>query len=557
MNFNMKLHWTIAFFFCLCASIFLMVLSIYSHESNIALTHDELWDYMHAVAYSKNSMIVPSYDMNVMGFRFPLITGPYQGAMKVWLVTPIIKAIGSSPFVLHSINIFFAVLYLLALYWALIALLDKTRATIVLLLPIVDTKFLLMASMDYGPFLLQNAFIALSIGLILRLFVAWNIRQFIAFCFILGCSFSQKLTATPIIISFALVSFIVMFPFIREQTAKKQYYRLIIVLISCAIVFMIPLVPYLIYFYNSGFSELLSLTASSQKYGYFVKLTNTIYALLDWKGNAWCEQISAYKPLDATGYYLPSIMCSVFIPVAFLLSLLERKNFSLRSPIIFVISMLLINILVYSFFDGLVRPWHYLSLQPIYIVTIVLSIFFTQRCFASSFKKHAIIVQGVFSIFFVFIMLSTFNNGRYILANIEREKGNLITSPALYRIAAVLKEIAPRKLYALNYSIGYPLYVILHGQVDMREFAFSSLTNKEISDIVNQIQAEQGVCLVSRFIKNYGNDKGWVSWLNKEPVIFDLQSILNQEKDNLFILRELDNYGTEFMLVCNNNGLKH
>ena len=72
---------------------------------NIAVTHDELWDYYPAVGMLNAESLVPQQEVMIFGFPLPLVTGPYQGALKTWLIVPVLKLFGTSPAVLRGINV--------------------------------------------------------------------------------------------------------------------------------------------------------------------------------------------------------------------------------------------------------------------------------------------------------------------------------------------------------------------------------------------------------------------------------------------------------------------
>ena len=126
---------------------------------NVGLFQDGLWDFFPAIGMLKAHSIFGPQEIKIFGYPLPLVSGPYSGALKIWILAPLLALLGTSPQIILALNVLFGLIYLLALYWALLPVIDKTWASLVFLLPLIDANYLLTVPLDDGIFIFQYIFI--------------------------------------------------------------------------------------------------------------------------------------------------------------------------------------------------------------------------------------------------------------------------------------------------------------------------------------------------------------------------------------------------------------
>ena len=183
---------------------------------NIGLFHDELWDFIPAVGMIHAAPIAGWLEFRIFGYPLPLVSGPYQGALKAWVSAPLLMITGTTPRMLLAVNVLFAMVYLIALYWAILPIAGRKWAWLVFASPFVDTNFLITAPMDTGPSLFQYIFISLTLGVLFRYLSSSDMKYYRMIWFFTGCVLAQKLTSIPVVIAFIILTGILSFGRFRQ-----------------------------------------------------------------------------------------------------------------------------------------------------------------------------------------------------------------------------------------------------------------------------------------------------------------------------------------------------
>ena len=532
------------------ASLLFLLYSMDVISKSIGFYWDELWDYVPSVAMIRGDSMQGSQEIRLFHHPVPLVSGPYQGALKVWVAAPLIKLFGTLPHRILTINVLFGMIYLLALYWALLPAIGRW-SWLVFASPFLDTNFLLVAPMDYGPSLFQYTFISLAMGALFRYLADSDMKYYRLIWFFTGCILAQKLTAIPIVISLIAITIVISCrAFWRTavnhqlRAAAKSY------VIIPSLLFLIPMIPHFLYFWRSGLRDLLTMTADGARFPYFGSLMDNFkYFSTMFDGSDWCQRIT----LDySTPAKLPPVLF-VFVLVVMAASLViyftsgsEKRH---CMPAIVSIALLLGNFLIYPVFRGLYRPWHFFVLTPLFACCGILSCANCLSYLANRWRKFAVYIQCVVALFLTLCVTFGAARGFEVLRWIESRKGVCLTSPAITEAYEALKAANVKMIYGLSYSIAQPIYVLSKGTIRVEELGFTDLTKEKIDELLKNVRENSEAAIVYRFCGCKEGDPNWIRWLNRDPPIVEFIRRVDSEHSSLDIKTIRDGRKTDFVLI--------
>jgi hypothetical protein len=518
---------------------------------NIGLYQDGLWDFFPAVAMLKAHSISGSQEIKIFGHPLPLVSSPYSGALKIWILAPLLALLGTSPRIVLVLNILFGLIYLLALYWALLPVIDKKWASLVFLLPLIDGNYLLTVPLDNGIFVFQYIFISLTIGALFRYLASSRLRYYWMSWFFCGCLLAQKLTSIPIVISFAVVLIVLpckrFFQLAGALGTKRAVTRF---LAFSAVPFLVPLLPHSIYFLKTGLHDLFAMTADGRRAPYFSALSYCIsFFGRMFDGSDWYRRITLDNVSDvATPPYWA--ICGIAIVLcSFLLYFTSDDNKRYGKYTLICIGLGACSFLLYPAFKGLDRPWHFYVLAPTFICCCIIA---GANCVShclTSFKKYGkVAVLLLFTVFSSGVALSALH-GIQLLKEVEKHKGACLTSPGVYDIYKEIAASNVRTVYTINYSLAYSFYVFSKGSLSVEDVAWTDLTREKIEELFQKIRMDPGAAIAYRYCGTKDWDPDWIRWLNREPQVFDFKKRLEIEDSTLDVARFRDDRQTEYVLI--------
>ncbi len=531
----------------LCSLIFLLS-AVNVLKDNVALYHDAVWDFIPAVAMIRSESIEHSYEVGIFHHRIPIVTSPYSGALKTWILAPIIKLLPLSPGRILTINVLFGFLYLLALYWALLPLAGKIWASIAFLVPFVDTNFLITAPVDAGIDLTQYIFIALALGTFSRFTSTREMKHYSATFFMCGCILAQKLTALPVVIGILFVLILVSFKQFLENVrtgAVKRAVRSYILI--PAVLFIAPLMFQIYYFWQRGFSGLKASTADGTFRPYFAALRfNFIFFFTSFDGWDWYRRLT----LDARDEmvmapYLAILGLSI-IALSLVIYFLSSKG--RRTGRDSALSLLIgsVSFLIYPAFRGLYRPWHFYILEPLFLFCLFLASRHLLDWSAGRLKYLVRIAVCAIAVFL--ISISTWHSS-YVMRQYGSRKGVCIASTAFYDLYHSILRSHIIQVYAINYSIGYPIYVLSKGEVRVDDLAFAQLTPEKVKELIWNVKQDPDAAIVYRHCGCRDSEPQWVGWLNRDAELPAFIKSLGNEAGEIGAVRFWDNRQTEFVVI--------
>ncbi len=431
----------ILIFFCI---IFLYISFFWKNFANIiSPTHDVLWNTPTA-ALIIGDLRFQVYEpgiVDILGKQIPIISGPYLGALKSYILS-----------IFFLTNNYVAANYLLnQILFALVVVIttlivrffaSTKYAILSSFLFVLSTGYLFSASQDYGPYLLGTLLILIS--LLLHLHQKNNLIIFIASIICLGLAINDKLTIIPLAIPLIVYYF-------YEIIYSK---RCILKIFMMFTILFLMIINYIYYFINYGFSDLLNMVGKND-IGSMFTLTNFIDQI-----NAFIVSsiyfsnsylYSAYFGIPINNLHIRLIYLSLIIYIILLFWFIFSKS---PKPLKFLIVWFPCSFFINTLMNP--RPWHWMPLVPIFILSIVFISQFIFNQFNLKIKTKNI----VSILFFAFTLILTLNRDTTLYNNAQRG-GQGIASPALIKLAESL-DISGNKfnLVCLNYSICQPLLAL-------------------------------------------------------------------------------------------------
>ena len=531
-------------------ALVLLLQSMDVQSRNFGFFYDELWDYIPSVALNHSDSLAGSQETRLFHHQIPLVTGPYQGALKAWISSPLIRMLGTSPRALRSLNVAFAMLYLLAIYWALLPAIGKKWAWVAFVVPLVDTNFLVTVPMDMGPTLFQNIFVSLILGALFRYVCHHELKHYRRIWFFNGCLLAQKLTAIPIVISFAVLTICLALRYHRALIFSKPLKGAVLRLVLApAVLFLIPMIPYFVYLYKSGLEPLFSATADAARAPYLQAITDNFSFFRNmFDGTDWYQRIT----LNSIPTVSPPLIFQwglAAIPVSILLFLIARKHRDYEPFALIAAGLGAAGFLLMPAFRGLDRPWHFYILSPLLLTACAAA---TVHVLSQSarrfgrFRIHAGVILAAGCL--TGIGLSAVR-GMALVRRMEDNKGICLTSAAINEAYAAIQAAHVKSVYAVNYSLAYPIYVLSNGSLKVEEFCWKDLTQERIDELFAKLKSDPDGAILYRYCGCKTGEASWIQYLNKDPQISDFIKRVNQESRGLNHTSLKDAYQTEFVVL--------
>lgn len=517
---------------------------------NMGFFHDELWDMIPAVGMIKADSIAERQEVKIFGYPLPLVTGPYQGALKTWVSAPLLMLVGTSPRMILTLNVFFSMIYLLALYWAVIPAIGRKWAWLVFVSPFFDTNFLLTGPMDMGPSLFQDIFISLTMGALFRNLSDFQWKYYWLTCFFSGCVLAQKLTSIPIVVSFIVITAVLSYPSLSGLAKSHGIKSALKSAVAIpALLFFLPLLPHLIYFYNAGLGPLLTMTADGVRGPYFATLSQDSSFLRDmFSGVDWYQR-TTLDSIPAPSPPILAVLSLVVMPVSLILYLASNRAGKCGRSAVVGFALTICAFLLYPAFRGLTRPWHFYILTPLWVGSCIIATIHCLSFCVDRFRKYAAFVSLLFAAGLAAGVIWGAADGVRILRRIERHKGVCMTSPALNDAYGMIKAGNIKMIYAVNYSLAYPIYVLSEGAIRVEDLAWTDLTQEKMGELFAKVRADPEVGIAYRYCGCKEGDASWIKWLNHDPQIFDFLKRLELERATLSVTSCRDDRQTEYVLI--------
>ena len=545
-----RLSKVLPFVLCLAALLF-MLLSARVLIRNIGVFHDELWDAIPAAAMIRAEPRLAAQELQIGGYPLPLVTGPYQGALKTWVLAPLMLLLGSSPALLRALNVLFCMIYLAVLYRALLPVVDRTWASLIFLAPLLDTNLLITAPMDMGPMLFQCIFASLTAGALFHYMSSSRLKHCWLAWFFCGCTLAQKLTSVPIVISISIaVCVLSCRHFLRtvRETGLVRAAGSFIVIPS--ILFLVPLLPHIVYFLKSGLRPLQEMTSEGVQISYLTEMGHNIsFWFIMFGGVDWYQRITGISGFDMVAISPLAVFGVAAMAVSTWFCLLSRKERRVCRPPLACISLAVLSFSLFPCFRGLHRPWHFYPLAPLFLCCCVVC---TKHCvsfLAAKSPRFATAIKVVLIVGLAACIIQGAFHGTRILRRIETHKGVCISSPSIMDLYRSIVALRLKTVYTFNYSLAYPIYVLSNGKIRVEELVWEPLTREKIDELFARIQADSGSGIVYRNCGSKEVDRERVGWYNREPEAFQFISRVETGKDNLAVVRHRDLRETEFVLV--------
>jgi len=203
--------------------------------------------------------------------------------------------------------------------------------------------------------------------------------------------------------------------------------------------------------------------------------------------------------------------------------------------------MLAMNLLLFFIFtmvNGLTRSHHFFILEPLWMGLFFIAIL----DFGKLYKKK----------WWFFILLGIVAGGMLIndlamLRLMDKNKGAVLSSIAIYDLNDKLEKMGASKVYAINFSLSAPIYYLSGGKTKVINLCWSGLNKDELNKYILEVRNNNDTYLIARKSNNYYWSKEWIDWLNKDEVLNPL--LTNPENFGVKKTIISDQRGTEFYII--------
>lgn len=496
-----------------------LVLPTLVMSDRYAPPQDELWNLSSAWTLLDEWSPQRAWTVRFLGHSLPIVTGPFQGAIKTYPLAAWILFFGSSPLNTRLFNCGLGIALGLTCYWALRLLVRRPAALLGFLFPLISTDFALSSPSDFGPFLLQSTFIVGAAGSLVRAYRTGRPMWVVVSALMLGATLGEKLTAIPTVgVGLAALGAVVVL--------KRELYLRIGTVAAATAALFLPVVPFMIYYLREGTADLrLYLTLPGPEPGYFDALTHNINAMRqDVLATRTPQLVRAITSqlVEGVPELGTTLLCIVGgAMLGWGVRMLLRQRFEAAS------ALLLWPVgafFLYPIFEGLNHPWHFLPLLPLTLVGVTV---FVDRLSMPIEHRYSRIVRrailGPFLVVLLLMVACTLAAFRQIV----RSEGRTLSSPALYSLANGLREQPRRRLVCLDYSVCQPLRSVLGTDFKVHyEFAFTP-RDPDFAASVASISSQPDCILILRVVDHQSRPglsvpepNSFIDWLNSGTVAF-------------------------------------
>jgi hypothetical protein len=142
-----------------------------------------------------------------------------------------------------------------------------------------------------------------------------------------------------------------------------------------------------------------------------------------------------------------------------------------------------------------------------------------------------------------------------ILNQFRSWKGVCISSPAFYNLYDSIVRSKIKTVYAINYSIAYPIYVLSKGAIRVDDLAFAPITSDKLEELVRNVQADPDSVIIYRNCGCKNSEPQWVEWLNRENELPAVIKRMEDGSNGFRAARFQDKRQTEYVVISQKNRL--
>ncbi len=473
--------------------------------SGYALYHDELWNHPAAVSLLEGKSWRGNYEVRLLGLPLPVVSGPYQGSLKTYLLAPLLAIFGTSPAALRGIHCALGLGYLAALFWALRAVVGRRAAALVFLLPLADPNLTMFVPTDQGPFLLQNSLLAIALGALLRLLSQPQPHWVLLALGSTSLALADKLTGVPVVAVLGTAALTLGARLLGRSPGRWAL---------AALVALAPLVPHGAYFAAHGLAELEANVGTGMAHSppYLRRLVGLGRELTGYiaAGAAMPKSLTAHPtPSHRPLLVWVALGLSLAGGAAALRGRREPRTAALAT------SCLLGGMAALAAVPGLNRPWHLLQLHPLLVIAAFAGGAALTRL-ASPGRRWVPALRAAAGLLLAAAASWEALRTVELLRFLAERQGAHMYSPGLYALHREVAARRPQRLVCLNYSLCNPLYVLLAGRVEVVDLTWAQLS-EGTQEYARHLLSSPGTVMVYRRLAGAAKPRQqeYFDWLNR------------------------------------------
>lgn len=502
-------------------------------SSRYAPPHDELWNLQGAWTLLGRWPAQPAWGVRLLGHDLPLVSGPYQGAIKSYPLAGWIAVFGTSPFSLRMFNAGLGVLLGVSCWWAVRPFVRTGTAVLCILVPLLVADYAFSIPSDFGPILLGSMFLVVGAGCLGRSWSTDRRRWLIGAAFFVSAMAADKLTTAPIaavgVLAIALVIVLKRTVYLRARTV-----------IQTLIAGLLPLLPHLIYFLREGTAELRLFTTVP---GPEPRFLDSLQANIDLLTTSIFSTRTPFLPTVLTSRVIEGIPdIGHFVVLSVLVVAVVAVGRMICHRCFHAASAFLLwpvgAFFLFPFFSGLSRPYHFLPLVPLTLIGVITVI---DRSWPRSSVSASRIARIYLTVTVAAAVLVMLGSSIAIFRHVRVSGGRNLASPALYDIADKLEGLGRGNLVCLDYSVCVPLRAALGTGFDVRADLSFSPRDESLAPTARDLATVPGGLIILRVVDHEESalsaaaPDSWVDWLNAGTADF---------------LRYLDGHPAEFAIIA-------
>lgn len=497
---------------------FMLMIPMLIIYSPVGPNHDELWNLYSAPGVGLGSTSWTKVNIKILGIQAPLLSGPYHGALKSFLFSPLL-AITRDIDVIRFANCALLMLITPIYLWSTQIFIAKPvfnylyAIMAVFFLPVMYIN----APADTGQFILPALLLGLAFGATFR-GDATQMRKWYYLAYLCGLlSIYEKLTvlnfAAPVCV---YAAYRLLWPVVGR---RLDIYIIITLFILPIFIFS----PYIIYFYFfSGWPELTGMTASPEA-SFTANLVLNFFRLPQFVfgiGQIHTLHVNLGKSPDFwfLGLLL-ACLTTLSIFITFVIKFRLVKDDSRRqvaNVLLYLVGIFLAAIIVQSLVNGLNRPWHYSPYWILILFFIGIGLQSAYTFFKLRWVSYALLTVAT---------TCSFVNMEQMWIFSSQESPLGIASPSVFDIVKMLEtdsQGSQLNLVCLDYSVCSPIAFMLGRKAKIvADFAFFSRDPELLLPMIDKSMAG-GVnrVLITRILTAQHEPESYLKFMNSGSRIF-------------------------------------
>ena len=402
-------------------------------------------------------------------FSIPLMIDAHNGALKLWLMSPVLHQFGLHPAVVRISSLFIAFLGIIIVTFAVRKRFGLWPAILSIFLLCIDTGLIHHARTDFGPTAISFLFRCITLYFFISYVTTGRQLHFYAIFFLLGLGIWDN--CYFVFFGIALLAAVLYIrPYLLMATPKKIAYSLAS--------FLLGLFPWILWNVQWKFLSIKSINFSLKYFLPSFIWKNFLMAVQTWRS---FYPSPIYFP-DKIGHFGYNCKANMLFEIFFVLAVIaigikiwKRPKKLFTDPLIpALLTLFLTHLALLIVFIPNLESRHAIGLAPLPQILVALMIW----PICSAISHRANIQKTAVSM----IIIPLFLGGIYSLVNyrstILRMHGRTLFSTSMYALAHNLRDLPAKPIWVADWGISNQLQFLMPDCADYIQELFGNPDNK-------------------------------------------------------------------------------